>query len=293
MKKVFVLSCLCLSFSLFSQNPVNLSSPVTLKSCADKTTNNFPELKRCFTSYLSNEVAKSINSTEIMNDVPHDLQFTIFYHVATNAMIHRDSTVLRRHSKYTSVIGLLDQQIDALFNRINQKTKAGTALVAAKNKNGELTEEKSSLPLTLVSVGFDDKEIKKQIEAVEKEFQQKAIFAQKEGEHYVLFYQSTRNSTFFTYQLDPTTKQVTFLKEYADFKKLLEAYPNVEEGINQPNYTLSYFFYKEYDFMYEIQKKEENYLVLQHRYKTPSINMIFENLLSIYHSYFQYTLLKN
>ena len=107
-----------------------------------------------------------------------------------------------------------------------------------------------------------------------------------------LFYQEILSKSISVYQLDITSKRLTLFKKYANYNAVLNDYPEIDQALKGTNYSLTFFFYKEYNYLYEIQKVNDEYHVVHYKSKSKQTNMIYENLLSIYHSYFQEFLLR-
>ncbi len=291
MIKRYYLYILFFSLLGFAQSQVSKSSPATTAFCIKNSTDN-RELTACFNEFLNKEIRKSFNMEGIMKDIPYNIKLNVAFKLDTMAMISVDKIVMTRHNADSTVINKSRIELEKAFKRINDKTKVGEGLVAAKDKNGLVEEYKSFFPLTLVSENSSPTYTKLYTAELENKFKEKAIYAKREGDICLLFYEAIPSKSITIYQLDATNKQMTLFKEYKNYKAVVKDYPEIEEALKGTSYTLCYFFYKDFNYLYEIQKADEEYQVIHYKYKSKSVNMIFENLLSIYHSYFQEFLLR-
>lgn len=280
-------------FSLagFAQSPVSKWRPATTVLCSKNTT-NYSELERCFNKFIQKEVQISFNMGDIMEDVPYDVKLKVAFKLDTLNMLHLDKIVITRHNADSTFILKCKNEMEKVFNRVNEKTKKGEGLIAAKDKNGLVVEYKSYFPLTLVSGNSSPTYIKELTAELENKFKEKAIYAKREGDICVLFYEAISSKSIAVYQLNVINKELSLIKKYGDYNAVVKDYPEIDSALKGTNYTLCYFFYKKYNFLYEIEKVEEEYHVAHYKYKSKQKNMIFENLLSIYHSYFQEFLLR-
>ena len=291
MKKLQLILILMITVSGFAQSPVSKSSPVTTAFCAKKSTDN-KELTACFNEFINKEIRKFFNMGDIMKDVPYNIKLNVAFKLDTLNMLHLDKIVITRHNADSTFILKCKNEMEKVFNRINEKTKKGEGLVAAKDKNGMVKEFKSYFPLTLVSENSSPTYTKELTAELENKFKEKAIYAKREGDICLLFYEAIPLKSISVYQLNVTNKDFSLVKKYGDYNAVVQDYPEIDSALKGTNYTLCYFFYKEYNYLYEIQKAEEEYHVFHYKYKSQQKNMIFENLLSIYHSYFQEFLLR-
>jgi hypothetical protein len=279
-------------FSLagFAQSAVSKSSPATTVLCSKNTT-DYRELEQCLNNFLNNEIRKSFNMGDIMREVPYDVKLKVAFKLDTLAMIYVDKIVMTRHNADSAFILKCKIEMEKVFNRINEKTKKGEGLVAAKDINGMVKEYKLYFPLTLVSENSSPTYTKELTAELENKFKEKAIYAKREGDICLLFYEAIPSKSIAVYQLNVTNKEVSLFKKYEDYNAVVKDYPEIDSALKGTNYTLCYFFYKEYNYLYEIEKVEEEYHVAHYKYKSKQKNMIYENLLSIYYSYFQEFLL--
>lgn len=291
MKKLQLFLMVLITVLGFAQSPVSKSSPATTAFCVKNSTDN-RELTTCFNEFLNKEIRKSFNMENIMKDIPYNIKLNVAFKLDTMAMISVDKIVMTRHNADSTVINKSRIELEKAFKRINDKTKLEEGLVAEKDKNGLVKEYKSYFPLTLVSGNSSPTYTKLYTTELENKFKEKAIYAKREGDICLLFYQAIPSKLITIYQLDVTSKQMILFKEYKDYKAVVKDYPEIDEALKGTSYTLCYFFYKDFNYLYEIQKAEEEYQVIHYKYKSKSVNMIFENLLSIYHSYFQEFLLR-
>lgn len=274
----------------WTQSTTSQLRPVTTSICAKNSTDT-RELLDCFNEFLQKEVRKTLVIDEIIQDIPYNVKLSVSFTVDTSAVIQLNEIKMHWHPVDAVVIKSIEQQVYKLFDRINEKTKLGEGLVAARDYNGKLKSYKSYFPLILSSVYSSTTEIKNLTTEFEKKFKEKAIYAKRQDDLCFLFYENTLNKEISVYQLDTTNKALTLLNQYSNIAATFQDYPSIEEDLNTTNYSVCYFFYKDYNYLYKIQREGEEYKVIHFKYKTESTNVIFESLLSLYYSYFQSFLL--
>jgi len=290
MNRLQQLIILMLSLAGFAQTPISKSSPATTSFC-EKNVTNKQEYTACFNEFLNKEIRKSFNMEGIMKDIPYNIKLNVAFTLDSTAMLFVDKIVMTRHHADSSIITKSRIELDKIFNRINEKTKNGEGFVAAKDKNGNPKTYKAYFPLTLASENSSPTQTKILTTELENKFKEKAIYAKRDGDVCILFYEAIPSKSIAVYQLNVTNKEQSLVKNYADYNAVIKDYPEMDLALKGSNYTLCYFFYKEYNYLYEIEKVDEEYHVAHYKYKSKQKNMIFENLLSIYHSYFQEFLL--
>lgn len=278
---------LLLSTTSWTQTVLSKRSPVTTVYCAKNIVDE-REKAACFSEYLNKETRKTIDLGSIIDiDQPYDIKLAVSFSVDTLAMMQVTKIAMLRHPADSSIIKKVQIQVEKVFDRINNKTKMGEGLVAARDKNGNRIAYQSYFPLTLAAVYPSEAFLNELITKLESNFKEKAIYAKREGDSCLLFYESILKKEVSVYQLNVADKQITLKKQYPNLRATLQDYSEMEQDMNSSNYTLCYFFYKDYNYLYKIEKLEKDYQVNHYKYNTESINMIFENLLSIYNSYFQ------
>ena len=287
LKHIFIL---LITLSGFAQSPSTKNSPATTVLCAQTITDN-RELLTCFNKFLKNEIQRSFIVDDIIYEIPYNIRSIISFEVDSLAMIHVDKISMLGHKEDSAVINKIKRETERVFNIINKKTIKGEGLVAAKDKDGNAIAYKSNFPLNLMSEILPSSVVFL-TDQLESKFSEKAIYAKRAGDLCFLFYQEILSNSISVYQLDITSKRLTLFKEYANYDAVLNDYPEIDQALKGTHYSLTYFFYKEYNYLYEIQKVNDEYHVVHYKSKSKQINMIYENLLSIYHSYFQEFLLR-
>lgn len=287
LKHIFIL---LMTLTGFAQSPSTKESPTTTVLCAQTKTDN-RELLTCFNKFLKNEIQTSFIVDDIIYEIPYNIRSIISFEIDSLAMIHVDKISMLGHKEDSAVINKIKRETERVCTIINKKTIKGEGLVAAKDKDGNAIAYKSNFPLNLMSEILPSSVVFL-ADQLESKFSEKAIYAKREGDLCFLFYQEILSKSVSVYQLDTTSKRLTLFKKYDNYDAILNDYPEIDQALKGTNYSLTYFFYKEYNYLYEIQKVNNEYRVVHYQGKSKQTNMIYENLLSIYHSNFQEFLLR-